>query len=118
MSTSKQFKQIIKEVRALPQSKETYNKDGYAMFEVRYFHIRIFNNSDDVSIQFAEKKTFDRWSNSVNFFTERSKGRKHYYPVLLPQYKWAIKVLKSKLFDFNSYFNRIELPWFETKRNS
>ena len=48
---------------------------------------------------------------------ESWRTRRHYYSLFLPQYKWAVKVLRSKLFEFNKYFHTIDLPWFERGRN-
>lgn len=111
------YKKAVKEVKAIPHCKKTYSAGGYSTYETPLFYIRILDNEENVQIQLAERKTFDRWANSVNFAVDRSKGQKHYYPLFLPQYNWAIKILKTKLFDFNSYIRAIDLPWFETKRN-
>jgi len=111
------YKKAVKEVKAIPDCKKTYSSGGYSTYETPLFYIRILDNEENVQIQLAERETFDRWANSVNFAVERSKTPKCYYPLVLPQYLWAIKVLKSKLFNFNSYIGAIELPWFETKRN-
>lgn len=111
------FKKAIKEVEDLPVCERVSQSPGYYFYKTARFNIRVIDNEENVEIHFGEKKTFDRWANSVNFYTSRSKSPKCYYPVLLPQYKWAIKVLNSKLFNFNRYFTRIDLPWFETRRN-
>lgn len=110
------YKKAVKEVKAIPNCTKTYSTGGYSTFITPLFYIRILDNEENVQIQLAERKTFDRWANSVNFVTERTKSPKCYYPLFEQQYKWAIKVLKSKLFKFNTYFAPIELPWFKTGR--
>jgi hypothetical protein len=114
---SAHFKRAVKEVLVIPNCEQTFKSGGYATFESPLFYIRVLDNDEEVQIQLAERKTFDRWANSVNFVTERSKGRRHYYPHFQQQYDWAIKVLESKLFNFDSYFDHIALPWFEYGRN-
>lgn len=94
-----------------------FPKQGDNVVETPLFYIRFYENFDYFKIELAEKTTFDRWANSVNFFTERSKTKGTYYPLFKPQYIWAVKVLESKLFDFNSYISAIQLPWFKTKMN-
>jgi hypothetical protein len=111
------YKKAVKEVKAIPNCQKTYSSGGYSLYETPLFYIRILDNEENVQIQLAERKTFDRWANSVNFAVDRSKTPKHYFPLFFSQYNWAIKVLKSKLFNFNSYIGAIELPWFETGRN-
>src|SRR5271154_6503530 len=108
--SSVDFKRVLREVKSLPNCNKNYNSEGCAIFETPLFYIRIWDNEFTVEIQLGEKKTFDRWANSINFSTERSKTSKHYYPLFAPQYEWAIKVLKSKLFNFNSYIDHIDLP--------
>lgn len=74
------------------------------------------DSEDDVLIHLAEIKTFGRWANSTNFQTKRCKEKGLYYALFRPQYNWAIKVIKSGLFDFSSYFDSLELPWIEYER--
>lgn len=115
---SAMFKRTIKElVDTVPSCKLTYKSQGVALLETPVFYIRILDNPEYVQIQMGERKTFDRWANSVNFVDERSKGRRHYHAVFLPQYQWAKRVLKSGLFNFNRYFEHLDLPWYATERN-
>lgn len=117
-NASAMFKRTVKEILdTIPKCEQTYKSQGVATFETPMFYIRVLDNREEVQIQMAERKTFDRWANSVNFVTERTKERRCYHAVFLPQYKWAIKVLKSELFNFNRYFGHLELPWFRSERN-
>lgn len=117
MKASSVFKRTVKEAKSLPNCKQTYIDNGCALFETPLLYIRVLDGEEEVTVHLGEKKTFDRWANSINFITEISKGPGHYYPLFAPQYKWALKVVKSKLFNFNSYIGSIGLPWFETKQN-
>jgi hypothetical protein len=114
---SASFKRAMSEIIAIPDCEEkTYSSGGCALFQTPLFYIRLLDN-EDVEIHLAERETFDRWANSVNFHSRRTKERRLYYPLFRPQYDWAIKVLKSKLFNFNSYIESVDLPWFECLRN-
>lgn len=117
--TSILYRRTIKEILdTIPGIEQTYGWRGIAMFNTPQFYIRIIDDcTGHVEIQMGERKTFDRWANSINFITKRSKARMGYYAVFLHQYRWAIKVVKSGLFAFDNYFHRIELPWFKTERN-
>lgn len=64
-------------------------------------------------IELAERKTFDRWANSSNFVTHAiyTKDNRHWsLPDLAAQVRWARKVCRSRVFDFNSYFESVHLP--------
>jgi len=68
---------------------------------------RIIRREDHTDVQFGERKTFDRWSNSINFFV----CIQHDEPSA--DLEWAIaqaeRICDSGLFNFASYFHAIEL---------
>jgi len=113
------FKRALDEIKSLPKCKITYSTSGYILFSLPYFYGRLLENKGDehIVIHLAEKKTFDRWANSTNFTVRRPKGRRLYYGLFAPQVNWARKIVKSKLFNFDSYFSGIEMPYFEMGRN-
>jgi hypothetical protein len=117
MRSSKCYLKAVEEVKSLPYCICTYKAAGISYYKNRIFNIRILDNEEVVAVQFGEKKTFDRWSNSVNFEIERSKGRRCYYPVLRPQYEWMKKVLDTGLFDFCKIIGAVPVPWFESNKN-
>lgn len=111
------FDIALAEIKALKKCKITYQTKGCVLFDIPLFYGRLLNNSEaHIEIQLAEKATFDRWANSINFRTLRTKAKNCYYPSLVQQVEWAEKVLGSGLFDFSSYLSVIELPWFESKK--
>jgi len=85
------------------------------MANSRDFHIRMRRNEDSKygvswNLELAVKKYFDRWANSVNFVQE--------IPLIINgdiviDFNKAIcqarKIVKSKAFDWNSYFYPIML---------
>ncbi len=130
MKPSIYFKRAFLEIIDIEGCEVNYNENGFVIFDTPMFRIRLIDEMRDdtktvisrfspgkVLIHMGEKATFDRWANSVNFFFERDKERRTYYPLFKPQYDWAVKVVKSKLFNFNEYHGRIELPWFKTGFN-
>lgn len=120
------FKKAVDEVKAIRGVKFEILEHDCVYFTLPLFHGRIHNFmvsnvleeevNNYVEIQLGERKTFDRWANSVNFYTHRTKESGCYYPLFRPQYNWAVKVSRSGLFTFNNYFHRIELPHFEVAK--
>ena len=116
-----------------------FDEYGY-LTQSKYFYIRVVGATEQQksglqpgeqrwTIQFADKRTFDRWANSTNFETEiwynpkknqrfacgKFKGkRKSQYtiPNLRKELNWCKKVADSGLFEFNTYFSAIQTPWF------
>jgi len=76
-------------------------------------------------VQIAQRKTFGRWANSVNFEEEIWwSARKAYAmntehwaaPDFVRLFAWCRKVCRSGLFDFNSYFGTVSTPWFASAK--
>jgi hypothetical protein len=63
---------------------------------------------DSVEIQFAQRSTFDRWTNSTNFRVTIAANYRG--PVnLKPAVTLARRICRSGVFDFNTYFHTIDL---------
>lgn len=102
---------------------------GMIAARTKYFNIRVLkaregtdcgNNEIEFHhrIQFAWRKTFDRWANSTNFETEawetiKENGeRKWTIPYLDLELAWCKRAAESGVFDFHTYFDTIKTPWF------
>lgn len=113
MSLKKINKILLPELSKLPKFKADED------WKLPYFECRSFYGrwryeevQDRVKIEFAQKKTFDRWANSTNFQITlycRSNEPFTVYFNLLKCHLWMEKVCRSKLFDFNRYFSAIEV---------
>jgi hypothetical protein len=66
-------------------------------------------------VQFSVRKCFDKWGNSVNFETKLQYESGTYRADLVKSYEWMNKVVESGLFNFNSYFDVIQIPFFALK---
>lgn len=111
------FQKARQEILEIPKCEIIDDTSTYCLFKTDLFFIRLLDQNISLDIHLAERATFDRWANSRNFETSRTKESGCYYPLFWEQYKWAEKVLKSKLFNFNSYFDSIHLPRFEVAQN-
>lgn len=78
----------------------------------RNFNVRVLPQTvKGYRVQFGVKKTFDRWANSCNFaFDVDYRGK--WTQDFSKTYSWMMRVVRSGVFDFNSYFSTIECAWF------
>ena len=96
---------------SLPCFKITDEGPTYIFGQCRNFQVRVLQEPTGYKIQFGVKKNFDRWSNSCNFeFFVDYKG--NYTQHFKKTYAWMMKVVKSNIFDFDSYFATIDCAWF------
>ncbi len=108
---------VLKDLRTLPDFVVT-EQDEYGVFgKCRGYYVNAYRATENsvvseyrVIIRFAVAKDFDRWANSTNFTDERSYESKHFRSDLLKQYKWMNKVVRTKLFNWDSYFSPIRIP--------
>ena len=73
--------------------------------------IYYYDTEDQLVLHLADKKTFSRWANSVNFEIDLSEVNLDFMK-LKNTVAQARKIVKSKAFNFNRYFHRIELDYF------
>lgn len=120
---TKSLKLLIKSLKTLPGFKQAYPISYYKSVGVRelqietdIFRFRIYESKEkqEISIDIAPVKNFDRWANSTMFKTTRTTALGCFFPDILSQIEWAAKVYKNKL--FRDYDYTIELPWINYER--
>lgn len=93
---------VVKELKLAgftPNSSDEYDFTGDMLYA------RIVGEYPCFTVHFAERKTFDRWANSVNFVVDVSLGN-----IDLRKCKeFAEKICKSNVFDFGTYIHPIQL---------
>lgn len=94
------------------QSHECVNKDFRILVLRRKPDEKCNVSYREWDVRIAIKKTFDRWANSVNFSTDIIYYPSSHYsiPDMRHTLTWCRRVMNSDLFDFTSYFSRIEVP--------
>lgn len=109
---------LYADLQKLPQFKFTSKKWGLG--ECLYFYVRWRKREDvlgEFVVEFAEKKTFDKWGNSTNFIMHLQYKRNTYREDIVNAYRWMRRVCRSELFDFNRYVDSIATPWNKCIRN-
>lgn len=107
---------ILKELKRLPLFK-VFDRDynGHCRsFYVRWMpdvDIRTSKLTGEYRIDFAQKKTMDRWANSTNF-SIRFDFTAPCMTDIVRSHLWMEKICRSGLFNFNSYFSTLTCPWF------
>jgi hypothetical protein len=72
--------------------------------------MRSIEGTHDIEIYFAEQKTFDRWANSKNFVVKIDASNPYNsYVDIEKAVRFAKKICRSKVFNFNRYFHAIDL---------
>jgi hypothetical protein len=118
------LRRILAELRRLPLF-EAFDKEYNGKcrsFYVRWMHDYVLHPpkytkrhyTGDIRIDFAEKKTFDRWANSTNFTIKLDFNAPNMSDIVAA-HLWMEKISRSKLFNFNSYFSTLEPPFFGHK---
>lgn len=110
---------LLADLARLPYFRVTARGHGAC----RGFHLRWFREPDNPDpyphwrVEFAERRTFDRWANSRNFGLTLYYKRKLYRPDVVAAHGWMLRVCRSGLFDFNRYFHTLEADGHPYLRN-
>lgn len=106
---------LIADLSKLP-GYELVTRDEHGLASTELFQVRWRPTDDwDYEVEFGVEETFDRWANSTNFMIKKSYCPDDSCTVdFVESYKWMEKVVKSGLFNFNSYFATIRVPFFST----
>jgi hypothetical protein len=85
-------------------------------FETHDFLLRLVEDEDggNMKIQLACKEFFDRWGNSVHFEIEYDPAKQEKFN-FVAAVEHARQIVKATVFDFNTYFYRIQLDGFRAK---
>lgn len=105
-------RKLINDLRQLPGFKITDRKWGLAL--CAKFFIRWIKVNDSFDVEFASRKHFDRWANSVNFRMKLNYGKNCYREDVRSAYRWMCKVCQSGLFDFSRYSSTVDTPWYDS----
>jgi hypothetical protein len=102
--------ELLADLRRLPNFKQNELTSCDYVGECDLFRIRWFWNENTGwwDVQFGVKETIDRWANSTDFQTHLCFTQFCYRRDILAEYEWMVDVLKSGLFDFNSYIGTID----------
>ena len=87
----------------------TATEDNRLYFKGPGLYARIYPPSKDapLTLGLAERKTFDRWANSLNFIVRIVPDSTA--PDIALAIKEARRICRSGVFDFNTYFHAINL---------
>ena len=91
----------LEQIGFVPESADRYTFIGFML------RARVLTVECGWEVQFAQKKTFDRWANSENFVVKIEHGDS--VANLAVAAKHARKICRAKVFDFNTYFHPIDL---------
>jgi hypothetical protein len=115
-------KQLLDDLARLPQFKVTTKEKDWGMASCRSFYIRWFVDPEFdrgwICVQFAVKKTFDRWANSTDFKVLLHYEDGLYRQDIVKAHLWMEKVVRSGLFNFNSYFATIDAASFSVQNKT
>lgn len=107
---------LLQDLQRLPLFSVTSRDYG----QCRSFYMRWRKNEDEdrnYIVEFAEKKTFDKWGNSTNFLLELHYESGLYRDDIVAAHRWMERVCRSGLFDFNRYFGTIRCPRMKAIEN-
>jgi hypothetical protein len=103
-------KRLLADLARLPQFEITTKDKGWGYGRCRTFNLRYFIDPTQnwIIVQFGVKKCFDRWANSTDFEVHLHYEDGLYRNDVVKAHLWMEKVVRSGLFNFNSYIGTIQ----------